>query len=142
MMQVPQDGKVAVDRLDILANRRLVLPVVRAHRQVLIDSEEREHLAPFGYMRYSLPCHPVRVAILDFPAIKKYPPLAAIEGTGCRLQQGRLACAVGAEHGNDLAFVDLQADTADSHDRTVVRLDIPHFEKRRRHPAASSATPR
>ena len=91
---------------------------------------------PSGTCAIPLPRHPVRVAILDLLAIEQYLPLATVQRTGRRLEQGRLAGAVGTEHSDDLPFVDLQADAANGHDRTVIGLDISHLQQ-----AASSFAP-
>jgi hypothetical protein len=55
-----------------------------------------------------------------------------------RAKRRRLARAVGAEDGHDLAFADRERDAVQRLHRAVARLDVLNFEERRH----QSATPR
>ena len=82
------------------------------------------------------PGNPIRVAPLNFDTVEQDLPFTAVKCARSRFEQGRFSCSICAEYRDDLAFVNVQADAANRHDRPIVSLDVTQFEQRYCHAAA------
>src|SRR4029077_8758935 len=100
---------------------------VGAEAQVLPDRELRERAATVGHMGDALARDRLGGA-LERLAPELHPPRALDVDVGDRSQNRRLARAVGAEHGDDLPFLDLQRDAAQDLKVAVARIDVLEFE--------------
>ena len=110
-------------------------PGVAAHLQVFVDGQRRKHAAALGHLHDAAPyqligremmhvlvAEPDR-AVLDHAFL-------GVENARHRLQQSRLAGAVGAEQGDDAAFGNCNADVADRFDGVVIDdADVAEFEQ-------------
>ncbi len=103
---------------------------VAAEPQVLLDGQLDEGSAALGDVRDPEPRDRVGAgASAERTAAEDDRPLAA-DGAGDGAQRRRLAGAVGAEDGDDLALADLEADAVERLDGPVAGLDLVQLEQR------------
>src|SRR5690606_19980631 len=143
-----QDREIAVDGLEVARDAIAILARIGAHHQVVVDRQQRKDLAPLGYVAQPALDDVCGVARGDALAVELDRPLERVDDARNRLQDRRLAGAIGPEDGRDLAFAHLQADPADGLDRAVGALDVEQLQDGLAHGAAlrsdvaSSAVPR
>src|SRR5690606_34751015 len=143
-----QDREIAVDGLEVARDAIAILARIGAHHQVVVDRQQRKDLAPLGYVAQPALHDVCGVARGDVLAVELDRSLERVDDARNRLQDRRLAGAVGPEDGRDLAFAHLQADPADGLDRTIGALDVEQLQDGLAHGAAlrsdvaSSAVPR
>jgi hypothetical protein len=128
--------EIGIDDFEILGDAR-ALAAVGAHAQVFSDREVREHLAPLGHMRQAHAHDPVGVHPVDPGAVELDLALLRVHQPRHRLHQRRLAGPVGAQDGDDLAFLHIQRHAAQRHDRAVESLDVAHLQHGLGHCATS-----
>ena len=86
---------------------------VGAEADVVQHRELREHLAALGHQHHALRHDPVRREILQVLALESHFSRDRAMQSRERAHQRRLAGAVGAQHRDQLALLDLQIDVAD-----------------------------
>src|SRR5438046_1061615 len=144
----PEDREVAEHGFDVACDTVAVVPRVGAHHQVVAHRQQREHFAAYGHVAQARLHDLGRITRGDVAAAKFDAALARVDDAGDRLQDRRLAGAVRAEHGCDLALSNLQADAADRANRAVRALDIEELKHEvvahaaLRSPDTSSTDPR
>ena len=138
-----EDWEILEHHVDIIGDVLAVFAGIRAHHQVFVDGEERENLTPFGNMSDACADDMVGVLALNFLTFQYDLALFRVHDARDGLHQRRLASAVCAQNGNNLAFRHLDGNAANGHDRTVEGLDVLHGQNGcwRVH-AASFSTPR
>ena len=122
--------------------RRLVPPVrPRRHPEVLAHGQVGEDAPPARHVGDAERRHLHRRRAGDVPPVEQ--DLAALGRgePGDGPQQRRLAGAVGAEHGEDLALVDVDADVEEDLGAAVGHLEADALEQRRAGVAAGVVTP-
>ena len=108
---------------------------VAAHLQVFVDGQRRKHAAAFRHLHDAAPYQFIGREMMHFlvaeadRAVLDHAFLG-VENPRHRLQQRRLAGAIGAEQGDDAAFGNRDADVADRLDGVVVDdADVAEFEQ-------------
>jgi hypothetical protein len=119
-----QDREIAEHGFQIARHAVAVAPGVGAHHQVVVHRQQREHLAPFRHVAQALLHDQRGVARGDVLARELDRATRRIEDARDGLEDGRLACAVAAQHGGDLSLAHLQAHAADGLDRAVRAFDV------------------
>src|SRR5581483_10814694 len=74
----------------------------------LVDGDGGEDPLAAGHERHAGPGDGLGIGAGDVPAVERDRPGRRVDEAGQRLQQGRLAGAVGAEKGDDLAVLDVE----------------------------------
>ncbi len=136
-----QDREVTVDRLDVLRHPVRVFARIGAHAQVVLDRQQGKHLAALGHMADAGAHDAVRRAPLDLFPAQLHLAFRGIDDAGNGFQDGRLACPVGAEHGDDPALGHRERDPAQRLHRAVARFDVGQLEYRRAHAGWLTAAP-
>jgi hypothetical protein len=143
-----QDREVAQRALDVPRHGVAVTARVGAHQQVVAHRQQREDLAALGDVAQAQADDRSRISRGDVLAAEMHAAAVGVDDPGDRLQDRRLARAIAAEHGGDLALAHLQADAADRLDRAVGALDVGQdqdlvgHQASLRSEATSSAEPR
>src|SRR5262245_28861219 len=111
-----QDREVIVDAFEVLGDALAIAAQVGAHIETFGNREKGKYLASFRHMPQAHAHDAIRAQALDRRALKFDAAFLWVEHAGDGLEHGGLAGAVGAEHGDDLATRDLEADAANRHD--------------------------
>ena len=119
------------DAVEVLLQPALVLPLERAHLEVLEHGHPREELAPLGRLRDAARDDVVRRLVGDVLAAEADPAAPRMVEPVDRAQRRRLAGAVRAEQCDDLALAHLEGDALQRVDRAVVGVDPLELEDRR-----------
>ena len=128
-----QAGKIVEAHGEVAGDLLAVAPCVGAHHQVLGDAEEGEDLAPLRRMADAEAHDLVGGQAGDAAAGEADLAAGGVEHAGDGSEYGGLAGTVGAEHGDDAAWLHLQRDAADGLDGAVEGLDIGDAEQRLAH---------
>ena len=123
-------GDFGVDRTHILARKR-------AHQQIFVHREARHDAAALRHQREMLPHPPARRPARDVGAVEHDAALRRRLQSHQRLEQRRLARAVGAEHRHHLALFHRQRDAAHRMDAPIANVKIVHLKTHDRCSAAS-----
>src|SRR5262245_2653412 len=123
-----QVREVAEDRFEVARDAVTIFARVRAHQQVLAHGEQRKHLASLRHMTDAAADHVRRILVVQWRTGERDRTLLQIEDAGDRLEDCRLAGAVGAEHRDNRAFLYLQAHAANCLNGAIGRLDINQLQ--------------
>ena len=118
-----EHGKGAVGRVELLVH---VAAVVR-QPETLLHRQAREESPPLRYVDHAQVHDRLRRPACDFVAVETDGAFEGPDDAGERTQGGRLARAVAADAGDDLAPADLQVEVANDLDTAVAgmeRLDL------------------
>src|SRR5262249_46475817 len=108
--------------------RRAVAPDERAHLEILVHGQGREELPTFRNPRHPELVDAMRRHAVNGPALE-LDRAARFDEAEDRLDRARLAGAVGAEDGADLARGHLERDAADRGHGAVADLEILHAQQ-------------
>ena len=108
-----------------------VLPLERTHLEVLGHRHAREELSPLRRLRDAELHDLMRRIVRDVPSAKRDGSAARMIEPVDRAQRRRLAGAVRADQGHDLALVDVEGDSLQRLNGAVERLDVLDLEQRR-----------
>ena len=106
-----------------------VAPRMRAHLEVLGDGHALEDGAALGNLAYAHGHHFVRRQPGDLAVLERDASGAGADQPRDGLEQSRLAGAVGADQGDDLALVDRQLDAAKHLNLTVAGMQVVDGEQ-------------
>src|SRR5215470_1433752 len=109
------------DLVDARGERRPVAPDERAHLEILVDGQRREQLSAFRNPRHPELVDAMRRHAVNGPALE-LDRAARFDEAEDRFDRARLAGAVGAEDGADLARRHLERDAADGGHGAVADL--------------------
>src|SRR6185295_14981564 len=102
---------------------------VRAELEVLLDRHLGEGASALRHVRDAEPGDRFRPAAAERLAVEE--DLAvALDRARDRAERRRLAGAVGAEHGDDLALLDRERDPFERPHLSVARLDVAELKQR------------
>ena len=123
-------GEALVDRLGF--GLQIVVAAPGAHQQVLVHRQAHEDLAPLGNHHQAGPDAPRGGPAGDVGSVERYPSFGAHRAEQC-LEQGALAGAVRAEHGDDLPVIEAHAGRLDRMVAAVADIDLCGVKKHWRH---------
>ena len=118
-MTLLQTGEQLIDPLDVLLDAVLVIAQIRAHLQVFQHRQVGEHAAAFGRLGDTGLQHLVDGLAQQLLAVIGDGAAVGLDEAGDGTQRGGLACAVGADQGDDLAVRHLKADAPQGLDAAV-----------------------
>ena len=95
-----------------------------AQPQVVCHREPREHATALGRQRDPAAHDRLRRELVDRRALERHLPTGDRHEAHHRLEQARLARAVGAQQGDDLALLDVQRHVLHGHDGPVADDEV------------------
>ena len=107
---------------------RLVIAQIGAHFEVFQHAHLRKDVTPFRNLTDAEADNFLRAQPLNGLTAKEDFAAPRRRHAGNRHQGRALACAVGADQRDDLAFVDRQRDVLERLDIAVIGLDIANFK--------------
>ena len=136
-------GKTLVHRIDGVVDLRALQPGHRAgEAQGLLDAEVREDAATLGDVDDALAGDLLRRPALERAAVELDVAREQRQHPRQRAQRRRLAGAVRAEQGDDLALAHLEVDVEHDRQPAVPGADPAGLEQRVAHAAAAVPPPR
>ena len=114
--------------VDVSLDAVLIVANVGAHLQVLDDGHAREHAAAFRHHGQALLDQVPRALALDAAAQVFNVPGVDRQGAGNGLHGGGFARTVGADQGNEFAFMHFKIDALDGLNAAIGHLEIADFE--------------
>ena len=109
-------------------DRRLVLAAPGPDLEVLGDGELDERAPPLGHLADAELGDLLGRLADELLAVERDAALDPAQRSADRPQQGRLAGAVGAEHGDHRPLGDLEVDAVEDLDEAVPPVEVPDYE--------------
>ncbi len=124
LMRSLQTGKETQTVLHAAVDLGAVVDREGAHLQVFLDGQRGEDAAAFRDMAHAGLHDQVRVHVGDVLVLQDDFALLWMDQAGDGAQGGAFAGAVGADEGDDLAFLDVQRDPLQGMDAPVVAVNV------------------
>ena len=108
------------------------------HFQVLLHGHLQENPASLRHLSQALGQQLAGIGVGDVFVTEGDGALAGVHQAGDGFQDGALACAVGADQGHDLSFVDFKGNALDGVDGAVIHMNVVNSQ----HAHSASSLPR